>query len=164
MAVAAFVLAASPVAATNINPLRLAGDKLVEVSSWLGVANIHDALHDTLTNNVQPTDLVYVHTHTQVREVQAHDEAYGDNGWFGYAQAQNCSGALCTRFLILINTTAHPDYIPYTALEAQSLMCEEMGHVFGLAHKPGDLDSCMSQSWSLRRWDTHDRNLINGWY
>jgi predicted Zn-dependent protease len=64
---------------------------------------------------------------------------------------------------VQINLNADPAYTPYTQLESDSLMCEEVGHAFGLDHKD-DVDSCMSQSWSLRRWDTHDKNHINSWY
>jgi len=152
-----------PALAANVLGWRLNSDNLVFMSAFGLESRTHTSFHDSADFNVQPTDLVYQHSHDNVTEVTVYDGPYGDVGYYGRAICNNPQNGLCASVTIQINT-APPDG-SYTQLESDSLMCEEVGHAFGLDHKdPNDTDSCMSQNFSLRRWDTHDKSHVNGWY
>ena len=148
--------------ANNILPWRLKGDQVILYDSF-GLTTIsHTSLHDTANNNMNPTDLVPQHFHETIMEVYLYDGDYGDTGWVGLETCLNLVAGNCGSVTVQLNL----HWGAFSQVESDSIMCEEVGHAFGLDHKAdAENDSCMDRPVvNTRRWDPHDRGLINGWY
>ncbi|MBD0347723.1 MAG: hypothetical protein ICV59_01100 [Thermoleophilia bacterium] len=77
--------------------------------------------------------------------------AYGNNGWLGLAQIW-ISGSHITQALAKMNDTYFNDTQRYSATARQHVMCQEVGHDFGLGHQDesgADFDTCMDYSRAL---------------
>jgi hypothetical protein len=76
--------------------------------------------------------------------------SYGRNGWLGLAQIW-VSGSHITQGVVKMNDT-YMSKAPYnTAAEKNHVMCQEVGHIFGLGHQDesgADLGTCMDYSMS----------------
>lgn len=79
--------------------------------------------------------------------VEVCNDAYGNNGWLGIAQIW-VSGDHIVKGTAKLNDTYH-DYPPYnTDPWRDMVMCQEVGHTFGLGHQDenfnnGNLGTCM---------------------
>jgi hypothetical protein len=80
-------------------------------------------------------------------KVEVCNAAYGANGWLGVAQIW-VSGTHITKGAVKLNDTYH-DQAPYRdAGWRDMVMCQEVGHIFGLDHQDedfgnGNLGTCM---------------------
>lgn len=80
-------------------------------------------------------------------QVEVCSDRYGNNGWLGIAQIW-ASGSHITQAVVKVNDYYH-DQLPYSRPEWRRLvMCQEVGHAFGLDHQDeifdnGNLGTCM---------------------
>lgn len=86
--------------------------------------------------------------------------SYGRNGWLGLAQIW-ISGSHITQGAVKLNDT-YMSRAPYnTVAEKNHVMCQEVGHIFGLGHQDesgADLGTCMdySSSTNSQHPNAHD--------
>lgn len=69
---------------------------------------------------------------------------------------------VCVLAHVHIDTATAPGG-SYSDREAQSLMCEEVGHSISLAHS-SQSGSCMSQQWDQQNYTNHDKDMVNSVY
>lgn len=103
------------------------------------------------------------HFHDVTFDITVYDAFYGDTRWVGQARCLGLQGGRCNEGVqVKINLS----YGPYSQLESDSIICEEVGHALGLHHDfmPPTGSTCMMQDPDVRRWAPHDNTLINGWY
>lgn len=93
---------------------------------------------------------------------------YGRNGWLGLAQVW-ISNSHITQAAVKMNDT-YMGKAPYnTAEEKNHVMCQEVGHIFGLGHQDesgADLGTCMDYSMSVNSQhpNTHDYTQLEQIY
>lgn len=96
------------------------------------------------------------------------DAAYGNNGWLGLAQVW-VSGGHITAGTAKMNDSYMGTGKSYGfPVWRRSVMCQEVGHTFGLGHQSengDDFDTCMDYSRSPNLYpDQHDYNQLAGIY
>lgn len=95
--------------------------------------------------------------------VEVCDASYGNNGWLGLASIW-ASGDHITQATAKLNDTYFSRGTYNTPAWRQSVMCQEVGHTFGLSHQDesgADLDTCMDYSNSPNiHPDQHDYNQL----
>lgn len=75
--------------------------------------------------------------------VEVCNAAYGKNGWLGLAQIW-LSGGHIVQGVAKLNDS-YFNAAPYNDANARlHVMCQEIGHTFGLDHQPAGSDSCMN--------------------
>jgi hypothetical protein len=80
--------------------------------------------------------------------VEVCNARYGNNGWLGIAQIWITGGEHITQSIVKLNDTYH-DTSPYNQPAwRRNVMCQEIGHAFGLDHQDenfnnGNLGTCM---------------------
>lgn len=156
----------STVQATNVLGHRAGANGDVTFNKSLLTANIDSAFTFNDYYSIEPTDIstqIFLNAPANSKEVNVYDYAYGDTGWYGNWSCLTWgSGNVCLIGRVQINLT----YGPYSTTDAESLVCEEVGHSVGLAHNFGStgLTSCMSQAWAQTLLNTHDKTHINNIY
>jgi hypothetical protein len=83
-------------------------------------------------------------------KIHSCNASYGFNGWLGLASI-NVSGGHITRATSKMNDS-YFNSSSYTATNRRHVMCQEIGHGFGLAHQDesgADLNTCMDYSSKL---------------
>ena len=84
--------------------------------------------------------------------VEVCNSKYGNNGWLGLAQIWINSSSHIVQGVVKVNDT-YMNRAPYnTVAEKNHVMCQEVGHTFGLGHQDesgADLGTCMDYSMSL---------------
>jgi hypothetical protein len=148
------------------NPLRLAVGRNISVD-W--DTHLTTAINDW--NGSQVLDLEIVPGGTTGRRcrpttgrIEVCSSSYGNNGWLGIAQIW-VSGDHITQATTKVNDFYFTDVYGYDSPEwRQFVMCQEIGHDFGLDHQDEDFDnpnlgSCMdytSDPTSNQHPDDHD--------
>ncbi|HEY5644522.1 MAG TPA: hypothetical protein VIS76_01145 [Pseudomonadales bacterium] len=103
--------------------------------------------------------------------VEVCNSAYGNNGWLGIAQIWVSAGHI-VQGVVKLNDT-YFDAPPYDTPEWRALvMCQEVGHVFGLGHQDenfsnANLGSCMdytNEPASNQHPNSHDYALLGEIY
>ncbi len=103
--------------------------------------------------------------------VEICNSRYGNNGWLGIAQIW-LLGSHITQSVVKLNDS-YFDSAPYNTPEWRNLvMCQEVGHAFGLAHQDenfnnANLGTCMdytSNPASNQHPNSHDYQLLNDIY
>jgi len=99
--------------------------------------------------------------------VEVCDAAYGRNGWLGVASIW-ASGDHITQATVKLNDTYFASGTYNTPAWRRSVMCQEVGHTFGLDHQDesgADLDTCMDYSTTPNLHpDQHDYNQLASIY
>jgi hypothetical protein len=156
----------STVQATNVLGHRAGSNAVVTFNRYNLTATIDSAFTFNDYYSIEPSEIsttVFLNDPAYSKEVNVHDAAYGDTGWYGNWWCYTWgSGNLCLIGLVQINLS----YGPYSLSDAKSLVCEEVGHSVGLAHNYGStgLTSCMSQAWDQTKLNFHDQTTINNIY
>ena len=81
--------------------------------------------------------------------VEVCNKSYGANGWLGLAQIWITNGTHITQGTVKVNDTYFVQTQYNNANEKQHVMCQEVGHTFGLDHQSTDGSSqltCMDYS------------------
>jgi len=99
--------------------------------------------------------------------VEVCNARYGYNGWLGLAQVWT-SGGHIVQGTAKVNDT-YLDSSTYTTVNKQHVLCQEVGHTFGLGHTSEDGtddDTCMDYATALDNPHTnaHDNEQINAIY
>ncbi len=84
-------------------------------------------------------------------KVRACNAAYGLNGWLGLAQIWVSGGGHITQATAKMNDSYFAS-ASYTETKRQHVICQEIGHDFGLGHQSetgADLNTCMDYSNAL---------------
>lgn len=151
------------------NPLYLdLGDNVD--STWYG--HLIDASRDWTVSTVLDTTVIAGSTNprrckTTSGTVQVCNLTYGNNGWLGIASI-SVSGDHITAGYVKVNDT-YFNTAKYDKPEwRQMVMCQEVGHTFGLGHQDEifdnpNLDTCMdytSNPVSNQQPNTHDYNQL----
>ncbi|MEP6695168.1 MAG: hypothetical protein ABJB39_11050, partial [Chloroflexota bacterium] len=88
--------------------------------------------------------------------VQVCNGTYGNNGWLGLAQIW-ISGSHITQGAVKVNDTYFALAQYNNSSEKQHVMCQEVGHTFGLAHQDESgisLNTCMDYYHNTSNSDT----------
>jgi len=93
----------------------------------------------------------------QTGSIEVCNDRYGLNGWLGIAQIW-VEGSHIVKGAVKVNDTYYNDVPPYNdtgdkAAWQRYVMCQEVGHIFGLGHQDEDfstsLKSCMDYSTAV---------------
>ena len=96
--------------------------------------------------------------------VNAYNGYYGQNGWLGLASIIRYSGCTVYEGRSQLNQT-YLDNGSYTRTNKKHVACQEVGHLFGLAHNRGSSTTCMNDTILTAPYpNTHDRDLVNSIY
>jgi hypothetical protein len=83
-------------------------------------------------------------------EVEVCNDGYGANGWLGLARIWLTAGGHITQGQVLMNDTYFDTETYDDEIARRHVMCQELGHTFGLDHQHGPKgQSCMNDSWGL---------------
>lgn len=153
------------------NPLQLElGDNLTGID-WPGhLAKANDDWNaSTVLDNTLVAGTAKRNCRPDSGNVEICNDAYGYNGWLGIAQIW-VDGDHISKALVKVNDS----YFSLPAYDdsnwRQSVMCQEIGHVFGLQHQDEDfnntpLNTCMDYSdppWPSP--DFHDYEMLEAIY
>ncbi len=99
--------------------------------------------------------------------VEVCNARYGYNGWLGVAQIWT-SGGHIVQGTAKVNDS-YLDSSTYTTVNKQHVLCQEIGHTFGLGHTSEDGtddDTCMdyADAFDNPHTDDHDNEQINAIY
>ena len=143
-----------------------AGDSNVVFDQCALQTNTHNAFHANDSHDIEPTQITTTlyHRGCDTDDVRINDYAYGTSrptGWYechAFHSSQNCN-----RGHAHINTSY--SNIPENYNRTLTLVCEEIGHSVGLAHrKSGEPASCMGADLSWLHLSGHDQTVINNHY
>lgn len=103
--------------------------------------------------------------------VEVCNDTYGNNGWLGIAQIW-ASGSHITQGIVKLNDTYFNTPTYNTGAWRQLVMCQEIGHTFGLDHQDenfnnANLGTCMdytSNPSSNQHPNAHDYNQLQNIY
>jgi hypothetical protein len=129
-------------------------------------AGFSDAVAYVRTNGINPTDMTSLYASgVSSTYINIVDNDYGPSQWVGmYDCATGPNRGVCSRGDVIINL--YQPYVPggsWSATERRSLVCEEIGHALGLAHRT-TANGCMSQDWNDTDYSAHDDAHLNNWY
>lgn len=98
-------------------------------------------------------------------QIEVCNGAYGTNGWLGLASIW-LSGGHITQATTKVNDTYFNDTTKYGPTARQHVMCQEVGHDFGLTHQDesgADLNTCMDYARALDNAspDQHDYEQLS---
>lgn len=140
------------------------GDRLAEAAAdWdrSSVLTTPVVAGNTSPRNCRPTDGM----------IEVCSDSYGNTGWLGVAQIW-VSGDHIVEAIAKLNDSYH-DFAPYNTYSwKQLVMCQEVGHGFGLGHQNEDFNtdlttSCMeytSNPAGNESPDNHDYQLLDDIY
>jgi len=157
-----FTLIFSPAASgTNNNGWRTGTNSTISFGQCNLTSLFHTAAHD-VDVQVESTQVTTTLLHScDDGETRVFDFAY-DSAFFGKWECHQFAGNICVMGHVHIDLVDPPGG-SYSDVEAQSLMCEEIGHSVSLAHS-SENGSCMSQQWDEQNLSTHDKGVINSVY
>lgn len=91
---------------------------------------------------------------------------YGFNGWLGIAEILTYSGCTVKQGRARMNQSYLDNAAyGYTTTHKKHVMCQEIGHLFGLGHNQNSSTTCMNDTiLSAPQPNNHDRNLVNSIY
>jgi hypothetical protein len=103
--------------------------------------------------------------------VEVCNDAYGNNGWLGIASI-SISGSHITAGTVKLNDTYYASATYNTPAWRNLVMCQEIGHTFGLAHQDenfsnANLGTCMDYTnlpSTNQHPNTHDYDLLQTIY
>ena len=119
-------------------------------------------------HNYTDIDLTEVFSPGTTDHFSTYNGWYGNNGWLGIADFITVDSDGCT----VLNGRArlNQSYLDgtYSRTNKEHVACQEIGHLFGLAHQGNSvLDSCMANPPNYRdapQPNEHDQELINSIY
>ncbi|MBI5363815.1 MAG: hypothetical protein HZA53_11600 [Planctomycetes bacterium] len=92
--------------------------------------------------------------------------SYGINGWLGIAEILTYNGCTILQGRARFNQSYmdNPAY-GYSTTNKKHVVCQEIGHLFGLDHQRGQAQSCMNDRiLSVPNPNSHDQSLVNSIY
>lgn len=158
------ILPVQSVIATNLMGHRAGYDQYVTVSKMFLTSQMAWAVDFNVSQNWNPTDINssgFVWVNDSGTESDVYDANYSGT-WSGKWTCLDFDWSVCKTAKVQINLT----YGPYTDLQATSLVCEEMGHAVGLAHREVNYSSCMKRPvcWECSFLATHDTDHLDAIY
>ena len=153
------------VVATNLLGHRAGYDQYVTVAKMFLTNQMDFAVEFNVNFNWNPTDINsngWIWVNDSGKEADVYDANYSAT-WYGKWTCLDFDWSVCRNSKVQINMS----YGPYTDTEAKSLVCEEMGHAVGLAHREVNYSSCMKRPvcWSCTfLGDPHDVDHLDAIY
>lgn len=145
----------------NLNGWRTGTNSTISFGQCNLTNLFHTAFHD-VDLQVESTDVSTTLIHAcDEGETRVFDFEY-DSSFFGRWECHQFAGDICVMGHVHIDLVDPPGG-SYSDIEAQSLMCEEIGHSVSLGHSTED-GSCMSQQWDEQNFSPHDKGVINSIY
>jgi len=96
--------------------------------------------------------------------INAYNGFYGFNGWLGLAVA-TYSGCTVFEGTAMLNQTYLDIPFIYNRTNREHVACQEVGHLFGLAHNTSSTATCMNDTiLTAPQPDSHDRDLLASVY
>ncbi len=159
--------------ARSANPFTLKlGDNLTtNWDAYLSTASTGWTLSDVLNTSIVTGSTNPKNCRAVAGTVQVCNSKYGSNGWLGIAQIW-ISGSHITQGIAKMNDT-YMTRAPYnTEAWKNLLVCQEIGHTFGLGHQDEDfanppLGTCMDYSSNPipnQHPNAHDYNMLESIY
>jgi hypothetical protein len=140
--------------ARTSNPFAIAlGDNVsAEWDAYLTTASDDWTQSNVLNTSVQSGTSVKKLCSATTGRVQVCNSRYGNNGWLGVAQIW-ASGSHITRATVKLNDTYYLTAAYNTPAWRAMVMCQEIGHTFGLDHQDenfgnANLGTCMDYTSS----------------
>lgn len=131
------------------NPFTLQLDDNVSPSwdSYLGKASV-DWTKSSILDTVINSGLTNKNCRPTAGKVEVCNNKYGNNGWLGVAQIWISNGDHITQGTVKVNDTYFNTAYYNKSAWRQLVMCQEIGHTFGLGHQDEDfynanLGTCM---------------------
>jgi len=138
--------------ARTVNPLTLKlGDNVTSAwDSYLGTSSTDWSLSSVLDTSVVASSKAPRTCRPTSGRVEVCDYKYGSNGWLGVAQIW-VKGDHITQGTVKVNDTYFNTATYDTVAWRNLVMCQEVGHIFGLDHQDEDfyntpLGTCMDYS------------------
>lgn len=122
--------------ARTANPFTLkVGDNVTaDWDSYVSTASAQWAASTVLDTTVTPGSALKKLCSATGGTVQVCNSRYGNNGWLGVAQIW-ASGSHITKATVKVNDTYFGTSTYNTPAWRQMVMCQEVGHTFGLGHQ-----------------------------
>lgn len=96
--------------------------------------------------------------------INAYAGYYGSTGWLGLASIIRYSGCTIYEGRSQLNKT-YLENGSYSRTNKKHVACQEVGHLFGLAHNTSATNTCMNDKiLSAPYPNSHDRDLVNSIY
>lgn len=159
------IAVAAPALAINGGTWRSGANSTITFDQVALTTRFHTAFHD-VDVQVESSDITtsLFHDSATTYEVEVFDFDYNSPIWHGIWECHAWSGQVngrdvCTQGHVHIDLIGPPGG-SFDDVEAQSLMCEEVGHAVSLAHSQ-EAGSCMSQNWALQNYTGHDIAWMN---
>jgi hypothetical protein len=92
--------------------------------------------------------------------------SYGFNGWLGIAEIRQYSGCIIREGRSRFNQSYLDNAAyGYSTTNKKHVICQEIGHLFGLNHQKGQAQSCMNDRiLYVPNPNQHDQDLVNSIY
>ena len=154
-------------------PALSLGDNLdLGWGAFLGTANEDWNYSPWITNSVDPGRTASPDCIPATGLVEICNSEYGENGWLGVAGIWIAKGKQITKGYVKVNDTYFNKASYNTSAWRQMVMCQEVGHIFGLAHQDEDfynpnLDTCMdytSNPGTNKHPNDHDYDQLAAMY
>lgn len=176
IAIIGLALAVAPIASANHSwggyhwartsdpfTVKLGNDLSSAWSARLAAASSDWSLSDVLDTTVVPGVSSPRNCRATNGRVEVCDYRYGNNGWLGLASIW-ISGSHITQGTVKLNDTYFNTPTYNTTAWRQFVVCQEVGHTFGLAHQDEDfynlnLGTCMDYTNNPARNDGVGDNL-----
>lgn len=157
--------------ARTANPFTLAlGDNVSTAwDTYLGTSSSQWSQSTVLDTNVVAGSTTGRKCRATPGRVEVCSAAYGKNGWLGLASISISGGTHITQGTVKVNDTYFSMAQYNTPDERAHVMCQEIGHTFGLGHTSEDgstQNTCMdySQSPTSTAPNAHDYEQLEAIY
>lgn len=115
-------------------------------------------------HNYTDVNLTNVGSAGSTDHINAYTGYYGANGWLGLASIIGYSGCTVRNGRAQLNQS----YLgngSYSATNIKHVACQEVAHLFGLAHNRGSSTTCMNDTiLTAPQPNSHDQSLVNSIY
>lgn len=157
------LLPTSPAHATNDNTVRVPDGTPVYLYRNSLTTGFYNAVEYVRQNGINPTDMTSLYASgVSSTYINIVDNDYGPF-WFGmWDCATGDNVGVCSRGDVFLNIGVTPPG-GWSDTKYRSLVCEEMGHGIGLAHRYTE-NGCMSQDWADTDYSSHDDAHLNSYY
>ena len=128
---------------TDGGPVLTLGNNL-DTLNWdasLMIANVEWNKSKVINNSIVPGRTNAIDCNPATGEVEVCNSEYGVNGWLGIAGIWIAKGKQITRGYVKVNDSYFKTAYYNNSDWRELVMCQEVGHIFGLAHQDETFDN-----------------------